>query len=87
MRSIRYLNIVLTLIAVLLTLQLWTTWMGSPDLASRSYAQGIPDGGAQRAQIVDQLKLLNQKTDQVKELLVSGKVRVVVENPAQRDDD
>lgn len=32
MRSLRYLNLVLTVIAVLLTLQLWTMWASGPTL-------------------------------------------------------
>ena len=80
MKRLTYLNFILTVLAVLLALQLWTTWLASPDVSASAMAQGIPDSGAQRKQIVDQLKLLNQKTDQVKDLLTSGKVRVFVTN-------
>ena len=43
-------------------------------------AQGIPDSGAQRYQIIDQLKLLNENTQRIEKLLTSGKVRVIVMN-------
>lgn len=85
MPGLRYLNVMLTVLAVVLTLNLWTAWMGGEGVASRAYAQGIPDAGAQRQQIVDQLKLLNQKAEQIKELLVSGKVRVTVTNAGQEE--
>jgi Spy/CpxP family protein refolding chaperone len=89
MRNLRYLNAMLTILVVLLALQLWTTWTASPSVATAAFAQGIPDEGAQRAQIIDQLKLLNEKTDQIKALLVTGEVRVTVTNPdsKSREDD
>ncbi|MBI1367444.1 MAG: hypothetical protein GC162_02195 [Planctomycetes bacterium] len=83
MKSLAYLNGVLTVLAVLLALQLWTSWTSSPDIASPAYAQGIPDEGAQRNQIIDQLKLLNQKTEEMKGLLLSGKISVKVTLPAK----
>lgn len=80
MRSLRYLNGILTVLAVLLGLQLWTSWTAntSVDVAAPAYAQGIPDAGAQRLQIIDQLKLLNSRTEELKGLLLSGKVQVKV---------
>ena len=94
MRSLRYLNTVLTLMAVLLTLHLWTLWTGGPtgdghsplELAATARAAGIPDAGAQRKQIIDLLKLQNQKTDQLVNLLKSGRARVRLEG-ASKDDD
>ena len=85
MRSLRYLNGILTVLAVLLGLQLWTSWTTSPsvDMATPAYAQGIPDAGAQRAQIIDQLKLLNSNTAELKGLLLSGKAQVKVILPEQ----
>lgn len=53
-----------------------------------AYAQGIPDGGAQRAAIIEQLKILNTQVAQTQQLLISGKVKVTVEQPSQsRDED
>lgn len=76
MRAIHYLNTVLTVLAVLLAAQLWTSWTASPELTRPAAAQGIPDAGAQRKQIVDELKLLNSKMEGLQNLLVSGKVQV-----------
>jgi hypothetical protein len=78
MTSVRYLNTILTVLAVVVTLQLWTVWSTGPHTLAEARAQGIPDGGAQREQILDQLKLLNRKVDQFKALLTSGKVRVSI---------
>lgn len=97
MKSLRYLNVILTVLAVLLTLQLWTVWNGhgtpiaaAPSIATPALAQsrgptpgasGIPDAGAQRREMVDLLKKLVVQTDEVKSVLTSGQVRVRVENP------
>jgi len=87
MSALKYLNTILTVLAVLLALQLWTTWMQAPQLTPEAHAQGIPDAGAQRLQMIDQLKLLNQKTDEVKALLTTlteaGYVGEDVENIIQ----
>lgn len=80
MRSLRYLNFMLTVLAVLLALHLWTAWAASPTLIDSARAQGIPDAGAQRQQIIDELKLLNKKAEETKDLLTSGKVVVQVKD-------
>ncbi len=71
MRSLRYLNTILTVIAVLLATHLWTAWSdgASPAAAVASPRTtptpgGIPNAGAQRQQQIDLLKLLNQQTRQ-----------------------
>lgn len=85
MNSLKYLNVMLTVLAILLGLQLWTTWTQSPDMLAPAAAQGIPDEGAQRKQMVDELKLLVKKVETTNDLLVSGKVRVtVVGEPDER---
>jgi hypothetical protein len=80
MRSLRYLNSVLTVLAVLLTLQLFTAWTTSPAMISDAQAagSGIPDAGAQRKQIVDELKLLNSKVNQLNTMFSSGAAKVTV---------
>ena len=85
MHTLRYLNGILTVLALLLALNLWTAWTATPatDLASTAHAQGIPDEGAQRRDIIDQLKLLNTKADAIQALLSSGQVRVQVAMPQQ----
>ena len=77
MSSIRYLNTILTALTLVIAAQLWTTWSASPSMASTAEAAGIPDTGAQNQQMIDQLKLLNQKTEEIKGLLASGKLHVV----------
>ncbi|MCC7146604.1 MAG: hypothetical protein IT443_09175 [Phycisphaeraceae bacterium] len=82
MRSLRYLNAVLTLIALLLTVHLWTLWTLSPvdlSLAQTARAEGIPDSGAQRNEMIAELKSLNQRMDSLIGLLRSGEVRVRLE--------
>ena len=87
MASIRYLNSILTVLAVLLALQVWVSFSSGPELATPAYAQGIPDSGAQRQQIVDQLKLLNRRTAEMTALMKSGKLRVLVtEMPNDEDE-
>ena len=78
MRHLRYTNAVLTVLAILLSLQLWTTWTACPDSLPRVHAVGIPDEGAQREQMIGLLKLLNQKVDEFKAFMESGKLTVNV---------
>jgi surface antigen len=85
MNSLKYLNVVLTVLAVLLGLQVWTTWTQSTDMVAPAAAQGIPDEGAQRKQIVDELKLLVKKVETTNDLLASGKVRVIVVGEVEDD--
>jgi len=83
MKSLRYLNTVLSAIAVLLTLNLVTLWSLSPapalDGASDASAQGLPNAGAQRAQMVEAQNKTNQKLDELIKLLKSGQARVRLE--------
>jgi hypothetical protein len=96
MKALRYTNAVLTVLAVLLSIQLWTTWHGRglaaieaaptqaapPDPSIRTGAPGgLPDAGAQRRDIIDLLKRQVQQSDELTKLLRSGQVRVRVENP------
>ncbi len=82
MRSLKYLNTILTVIAVLLALHLWTLWTVAPSSLPTVEAAGIPDSGAQRQQMINELKLLNQKAEQIKGLFTTGRARVTVVNPA-----
>lgn len=84
MRSLRYLNSVLTIIAVLLTLQLWTLWTATPaapaiDGATAARAEGIPDSGAQRKEIITGLRDVNASIRGLTALFQSGQARVRVE--------
>lgn len=86
MGSWRYLNTVLTMIAVLLTLNFWTRWTGGPTdrlplLPAPAYAVGIPDAGHQRKQMVDELKRLSHQVEALTGLFRSGQARVKMEMP------
>jgi hypothetical protein len=100
MRSLRYLNLMLTVIAVLLTLQLWTAWATGPALLSstaeaatgkhtRSYKaakrSGIVNAGEQRADTNKRLDQLLKKTDTLIGLFRSGKARVRIEGASSKD--
>jgi hypothetical protein len=93
MRSLRYLNTILTVLAVLLVAQLWTTWMtphlagADTGVATPAWAQsrgagsggGIPDAGAQRKEMIDLLKKQCVQNEELAGLLRSGEMRVRVE--------
>ena len=92
MRSLRYLNTVLTIIAILLTLQLWTLWTTGGqhdgpvvDLTSVARAAGIPNAGMQRKQTNDLLKTMVQKTEELTGLFKSGRARIRVEQSPGKD--
>jgi hypothetical protein len=86
MRSLRYLNCMLTVLAVLLTLQLWTTWSASSvTITQEAHAQGIPNAGAQRKEMIESLNKIQQELSTTNELLRSGQMRVVVDAPRQED--
>ncbi|QQE13283.1 hypothetical protein JD969_07445 [Planctomycetota bacterium] len=85
-RSLVYLNSVLSVIAVLLTLNLWAMWNTTPGgqmvgIAEQANAQGIANSGAQRKMIIDELKILNKKASAIGEMMKSGKVVVQIRNP------
>jgi len=94
MRSIRYLNAVLTVIALLLTLHLWTLWTSPtsgrspsdlvPEPAAHAQA-GIPNAAAQRVEMIKELKNVSKKLEELKGLFLSGKARVRVEGAAKVD--
>ena len=86
MKSLRYLNTMLTVLAVLLAVQIWTTWTGGPSevlsWTAPAQAGGIPDAGSQRKQMVDELRQISGKLDTLTDLFRSGKARVRLEGAA-----
>ena len=78
MKGNRYLNVILTLLTVVLTLNLAASWTRTPDLLPAAAAQGIPDEGAQRNEIIAQLKALNKKADEIRQAMLSGALQVKV---------
>jgi hypothetical protein len=85
MRSLTYLNSVLTVLAVLLTLQLGVALQGgqaTPITLERSALAepaGIPNAGDQRKQMIDLLKQVSSQLSDLNKLMKSGEVRVRVE--------
>jgi len=87
MRSLRYLNTVLTIIAVLLTLNLYVgVTGGNVSWQSEAHAAGLPNAGAQRKEMIEHLSKLNDKVAELKGVLLSGEARVVVVS-ADKDED
>jgi hypothetical protein len=69
------------LIAMVLVLQvvmLLTLWLGTPISTARAQ---LPDAGAQQQEIIDQLKLGNEKLEKMIGILESGKLQVIVAKP------
>ena len=64
----------LAIIVVLQTLTLLSQWAGVPSVTP-TQAQ-VPDGGAQRAAMVDQLKSVNTKLDKLITVLTDGNLQV-----------
>ncbi len=90
MNNSKYLNTVLTVIAVLLGLNLWVGAHQSPaaaamDPATEALAQGRTDAGAQRKAMIDELKNLGSKVDAMSKKLGDGSVKVTVESLPDND--
>lgn len=85
MKDLRYLNFILTALTIVMTLNLAVAWTAGPSWLPQAQAQGIPDEGAQRNQIIAELKRLNNKADEVRDVMVSGKLYVKVAGAARED--
>lgn len=85
MTGIKYLNSILTVLAVLLALNLWTSWATGPAAQTLAPQQalaqehGIPNAAMQRKDMIDLLKNLNVEVAGLKTLLTSGQARVRLE--------
>jgi hypothetical protein len=89
MRSLRYLNSVLTVIAVLLSANVYALWTSTPGgeafwPAQRANAAerpepGVPNASQQRKEMVDLLKNVNAQLGDLKSSLKDGTVRVRIE--------
>jgi hypothetical protein len=88
MRQTTYLNVILTVNAVLLAGVLWTQLASRPLLAQSAEAQvavaagtpGIPNAGGQRDQMIRQLDRVNRNIESVARLVEAGRVKVEVTN-------
>ena len=84
-RQTRYLNVILTVNAVVLSAIAWTQLAGAP-LSSSAMAQnppdqqGIPNAGAQRQRMIQELQGLRESIDGMKKQIDSGKLKVVIAN-------
>ena len=86
MKNLRYLNVILTVIALLLTLNLWTQWTGSSSPVASGFAttaqaqgEGLPNAGAQRVEMIALLRKQIAATESLTALLKSGTVKVKVD--------
>jgi hypothetical protein len=86
MRQGSYLNVILTVNAVLLAGVLWTHVAGTPVLNSTANAQspvggtGIPNAADQRQKQIEAIRELKVSVDATNKLLTSGKLKVEVSN-------
>lgn len=89
MINTKYLNTVLTAIALLLALNLWVGVNASPgeraSLETQAVAQGSVTSGQQRAEMIKELKGIKSTVESLSEKLTSGSITVKVEGDAGKD--
>ena len=82
MKETRYLNFILTALTLVLALNLLLEFAKGPSWSSQAMAKekhevpALPDSGAQREEIIKQLKALNLKSDDMAKAVTSGEMRV-----------
>jgi hypothetical protein len=80
----RYTKMMLTVIAVMLTLVAMGLWIEkSPSVVTEAYA-GIPDSGQQLDELITSVNNIQGSLDSMAALLVSGKVKVKVVAPKEK---
>ncbi len=77
MRSLRYLNGILTVLAVLLAVNTWVLIAGTPAGAvlspvSEARAQGVGGAAERQVEIVNQLKALNKSVTALEKTIQQG---------------
>ena len=87
MRQGTYLNVILTVNAVLLGGLVWTQIAGQPVLEQTATAQvgretgaGVPNAAEQRQKMIEALRDMKASLDASNKLMQSGKLRVEVTN-------
>ena len=82
MRRTSYLNVILTVNALLLAALLWTQVADRPVLAKPAIAEppSMPNAAEQRQKIINALQDLEQSVSESTRLLESGKLEVQVTN-------
>jgi hypothetical protein len=87
MRQGTYLNVILTVHAVLLAGVLWTQVASGPILEQTATAQvgskegvGVPNAADQRQKMLEALRDIKASVDSTRKLVESGKLKVEVSN-------
>lgn len=84
MRHMKYLNVILTVNAVLLAGLLWTQVMGGLPMASQAHAQSAPstfvNAAEQRQRMIEALHEIKGSVDATRKVVESGKMKVEVTN-------
>jgi hypothetical protein len=84
MKQGRYLNIILTINAVLLTVLVWTQITVQPAFVSGAHAQqaggGMVSAGEQRQRMIESLREIQKSVHETNRALDRKTIRVYVEN-------
>ena len=89
MRRDTYLNIILTVNAILLATMLWVQVADQPLLAENAVAQRrtkpsnqftFPNDAAQRQKLIEEMRKMGKSVEATRKLIESGKLRVEVTN-------
>ncbi|MCH7571296.1 MAG: hypothetical protein IH891_00105 [Planctomycetes bacterium] len=86
MRRDTYLNIILTVNAILLATMLWVQIADQPLLAGNASAQRqskqfvFPNDADQRQKLIEEMKKMSKSMEATRKLIESGKLRVEVTN-------
>lgn len=87
MNNTKYLNAILTVLAVLFAMNLWVGVNTTPgtSLEGTAIAQGRVDAGQQRTEMIAQLKELKTAVSALSSKLSDGSVKVKVEGEPNKD--
>ncbi len=89
MTNTKYLNAVLTVIALLLALNLWVGVHPSPSESmnpeGQAIAQGSVNAGQQRAEMIKELQGLKSTVESMSKKLTDGSIKVKVEGDPSKD--
>lgn len=88
MRQRRYLNVILTVNAALLTVLVWNGLSGQPVLSNDAHAQtqgtgvgdGVPNAGKQRQYILEAIREIRTELRTMEAMMASGEMKVQVAN-------
>lgn len=87
MTNTKYLNSILTILAVLLAMNLWVGVKTTPSIGldNQAIAQGRVDAGQQRAEMITQLKELKSSVESISNKLSDGSITVSIEGDSGND--